>query len=183
MDHYHPAWNEIIETLKSTDPAVRREAVESLMNQRVDEEILQLLCSMLMDPDKGVRDSSSYTLIFNGDPLIPKYVVPFISSNDISIRNLAGEVLLKIGENSIDELINYMEYTNNDDDIKFVIDILGLIGNDRPVSKIISILEKNVNENVILACLEAIGNMHYADALPVLIKFYEKNELYRSYNY
>lgn len=179
MDNNNPIQNQQILALNSDDPTVKREAVEGLMQEELDEMTLKALCSLLQDPDKGVRDSCSFTLIYNGNPLIPRYVVPYVSSPDISIRNLAGEVLLKIGENSIDDLISFMEQSKNDDDIKFVIDIIGLIGNSKPVTSILRILEKNTNDNVILACFEALGNIGYADALPVLIKFYESNELYK----
>jgi|GEM_PF-406771 len=179
MDNNNPARNNIISALKCNDPALKRETVESLISEQIDQSILEVLCPLLLDPDKGVRDSCSFTLIYNGNPLIPKYVVPYVSSPDISIRNLAGEVLLKIGENSIDDLIEYLQNSDNDDDFKFVIDILGLIGNDKPVPWILHVLEKNKNDNVILACFEALGNMGYTDALPVLVKFYEQSDLYK----
>ncbi|MCU7496566.1 MAG: hypothetical protein HF311_13930, partial [Ignavibacteria bacterium] len=72
--------------LSSQNPSERRMAVEDLLSKELDEEGVKLLSSMLLDPDKGVRDSASFTLIFNAHPLIPKYVVPYISSEDIALR-------------------------------------------------------------------------------------------------
>lgn len=167
-----------LELLKSIDPSERRAAVEEFMMKDVDENAVQVLTSMLNDEDKGVRDSVSTTLIFNGNPLIPKYVVPFVSSPEISVRNLAGEVLLRIGDPAVDDMIAYID-AGNDDDKKFVIDILGLIGSDRSVEKIVEVLRNNANENVILACLEALGNIANPETLPVLIEFYESSELYK----
>ncbi|MGE5497241.1 MAG: HEAT repeat domain-containing protein [Syntrophothermus sp.] len=167
-----------IKQLFSEDPSERRAAVEDFMSRELDEETVKTLTQMLLDPDKGVRDSASLTLIFNGHPSIPKYVVPMVSSTEISIRNLAGEVLLRIGDPSIQDMTAYLDGAN-DDDQKFVIDILGLIGNDAPVPKIMEVLNNNSNENVILSCIEALGNIHYAEALPVLIEFYEKSELFK----
>lgn len=164
--------------IKSEDPSERRMIVEDFMNRELDEETVKLLCTLLEDPDKGVRDSASMTLIFNGNPSIPKYIIPYISSPEISIRNLAGEILLRIGENCIDDMVDYI--TNaNDDDQKFLIDVIGLIGSEKAVEKILEVLNKSNNDNVILACIEAIGNIGYSDALPFLISFYEKNELYK----
>lgn len=167
-----------IKLLRSEDPSERRSVIEDFMGKELDEETVRYLSQMLTDPDKGVRDSASFTLIFNGHPLIPKYVVPLVSSTEISVRNLAGEVLLRIGELSIDDMTAYLEGAN-DDDKKFVIDILGLIGNEKPVPKILEVLNDSTNDNVILSCLEALGNIHYQDALPELIATYEKNELYK----
>ncbi|MGE5680518.1 MAG: HEAT repeat domain-containing protein [Bacillota bacterium] len=167
-----------IKLLRSEDPSERRSVIEDFMGKELDEETVRYLSQMLTDPDKGVRDSASFTLIFNGHPLIPKYVVPLVSSTEISVRNLAGEVLLRIGELSIDDMTAYLQGAN-DDDKKFVIDILGLIGNEKPVPKILEVLKESTNDNVILSCLEALGNIHYQDALPELIATYEKNELYK----
>lgn len=167
-----------IKLLRSEDPSERRAAVEDFMGKELDEYTVNVLSLMLADPDKGVRDSASLTLIFNGHHLIPKYVVPLISSPEISLRNLAGEVLLRIGELSIDEMVAYLENAN-DDDKKFIIDILGLIGSEKPVPTILKVLKENSNDNVILSCIEALGNIHFKDALPELISCYENNELYK----
>ncbi|MEI7810886.1 MAG: hypothetical protein WCJ01_00515 [Ignavibacteria bacterium] len=167
-----------IKALKSENPSERRSIVEDFMNKELDEETVRILCQMLSDEDKGVRDAVSLTLIFNGNPLIPKFIVPLVSSSEIGIRNLAGEVLLRIGENSIDEMEASIEL-GNDDCKKFIIDLLGLIGKEKPVSKILDVLRTNTNDNVILSCLEALGNIKYQPAIPELIKIYEENELYR----
>lgn len=164
--------------LSSSDPSERRESVEECMSVEISEEVVKQLCNMLGDDDKGVRDAVSTTLIFNGNPLIPKYLVPFVSSPDISVRNLAGEVLLRIGDPAVDDMTGYIEL-GDDDAKKFVIDILGLIGSSKPLDTIIQVLRTNTNENVILACLEAIGNIAESGSLPVLIEFYEASELYK----
>lgn len=178
MSEANSMYENEINQLKSTDPAERRMAVEEFMNKEIDEETVKILCTLLEDSDKGVRDSTSMTLIFNGNPAIPEHVIPYISSAEISVRNLAGEILLRIGENCLDDMINYLTEAN-DDDQKFLIDVMGLIGSEKPVAKIIDVLNKSNNDNVILACIEAVGNIGYAEALPYLISFYEKNELYK----
>lgn len=178
MNNYNNLNESELRMLNSQNPSERRTAVEDLMSRELDEEGIRLLSNMLLDPDKGVRDSASFTLIFNANPLIPKYVVPFISSNDIALRNLAGEILLRIKENSLDEMLKYLEGANNDDQ-KFLIDIMGLIGSSKPVPKILDVLSKSENDNVILSCVEALGNIGYSEAIPTLISIYEKNELYK----
>lgn len=165
-------------TLSSDNPSERRMAVEDLITKELDEQGIKILSNMLLDPDKGVRDSASFTLIFNANPLIPKYVVPFISSPDIALRNMAGEILLRIKEASLEAMTEYLEKAN-DDDQKFLIDIMGLIGSRNPVPKILQVLSASKNDNVILSCIEALGNIGYSEAIPELINIYENNELYK----
>ncbi|MCU7497497.1 MAG: HEAT repeat domain-containing protein, partial [Ignavibacteria bacterium] len=109
---------------------------------------------------------------------IPKYVVPYISSEDIALRNLAGEILLRIKESSLGAMTDYLEKAN-DDDQKFLIDIMGLIGSDKPVPRILEVLYSSNNDNVILSCIEALGNIGFSESIPALIKLYEGNELYK----
>ncbi len=178
MEDYSKEISDAIEGLKSIDPQIRRSAVESIsFNQNLPATVIKLLASRLADSDKGVRDSVSFALINLENPEIGSLIVPFISSNDISIRNLAGEVLLKKGTVVIDSMVDYLD-KGDDDDKKFIIDILGLIGDPGPAEKFLEILYKTENENVVLACIEAIGNIKYEKAVPEIIKFYEVSELF-----
>ena len=164
--------------LYSEDPASRCAAIESLMNEELDDEIIKILCTFVEDPDKGIRNSIDMTLSFNPSQHIPLFLVKYVSSQIISSRNLAGEILLKIGNNAVDAMVAFID-SSSDDDKKFVIDILGLIGDPKSGNAIIKVLETNKNENVILACVEALGNLKFYDALDNLFQTYEKNELYR----
>ena len=164
--------------LYSDDPAKRSLAIESLMNEELNDEIIEILCTFVEDQDKGIRNSVDMTLSFNPSQRIPHFLVKYISSQNISSRNLAGEILLKIGSNAVDSMVNYID-NNSDDDKKFVIDILGLIGDSRSGDAILKELDCNQNDNVILACIEALGNLKYIESLDKLFKTYEKNELYR----
>ncbi len=170
--------NDIMKDLKSGDADIRRVTVEQMMNDELPEDLLKFISAMLCDPEKGVRDAVSYLMMYNGNPSIPKYITPFISSEDIAIRNLAGEILLKIGEPAIEEMLLNID-KGNDDDKKFLIDILGWIGSEKPIEKILEVLNANKNQNVVLACIEAVGNIRYADALDYLISLYSQDELYK----
>ena len=117
-------------------------------------------------------------LSHNKNPNIPKYLVPYISSEKISTRNLAGEILLSRKNESVEAMLNYLPDAN-DDDQKFVIDILGLIGDKRPTDEIISVLKYSRDENVILACIEALGNIKAVEGVDEIISVYEQNELFR----
>lgn len=132
--------SETINELYADDPAVRRAAAERFLYEELTSEIVKQFAEKLVDEDNGVRDAVSSVLISANNPEIAAHVVPFVSSKDIAIRNLAGEILLKKGTDSLDAMIDYLP-KGNDDDKKFVIDVMGLIGDLKPVNEIINVLK------------------------------------------
>lgn len=162
----------------SPDPAERREAAEFYLSAEVDDSAAEKLCALLKDPDKGVRDAASMALTFCENPKVGALVVPLISSEEISLRNLAGDILLRRGDQSVDAMVQYLKGAN-DDDQKFIIDILGLIGNPFVSASVVEVLNSSQNDNVILACIEAFGNIRSVEAVEALITVYETNELFR----
>jgi len=164
--------------LKSEDAAIRTAAAESLMYESLTLDLVEALTALVEDQDKGMRNAVSLSLSYNGNEKIPYILVKYISSKDISVRNLAGEILLKIGSAAVESLVGYID-KGNDHDKKFVIDILGLIGDSSAYSKIAQVMKENENENVILACVEAIGNLARSDAVEDLIGIYNQSELYK----
>lgn len=167
-----------IEILRSGNPDEKVELINEFNFSEFDEIYIEELARLITDEDKGVRNSVTMFMLSNQNPKFPFYIVPYVSSNDISIRNLAGEILIKLGPLSVDAIIQY-DHQNNDDDIKFIVDVLGLIGDDRSGPFVMEILSESENDNVILACIEALGNLRYAGAIEILILFYERNELYK----
>jgi HEAT repeat protein len=171
--------SEIIEKLRFPDTDVRRQTIEMFFNEEPDEEILSILCSFLNDENTGVRDAVSNVLTINNNEKIPGLLVPLVSSPDISVRNLAGELLLRKGEASIEPLTKYLATNENLDDQKFIIDILGLIGISGPEPEIIKVLRNSNNDNVILSCIEALGNLKSTQSYDVLVEYYDKLDLYK----
>lgn len=167
-----------IQSIKSEDAAIRREAVERFLTEEMSDETAEIICSLVSDPDIGVRDTVSLALIYNANQNIADYIVEYIASPEIYIRNFVGEVLLKRGGSSIKAMLSFIP-KGDDDDKKFLVDILGLIGSKEPMEAIVNLLNEVQNENVILACIEALGNIGATEALDDIISFYEKNELYR----
>ena len=160
-------FDEILSQMNSEDSAERLSGVEQVMYDDLPDEVLVKMCSLLKDEDKGVRNVISMALIVNGNPKIPENIISFVSEKDISIRNLSGEVLLKIGDASIDALESYIPVGDNDDK-KFVVDVMGLIKNPKPGNSILQLLEVTDDDNVALACVEALGNIKYEKCLEYL---------------
>lgn len=167
-----------LELLKSEDPEIRQEAVEYFLSNEITDEAEEIICQMISDPDKGVRNSVTLVLLSSNRTSIPDLIIPFVSSPDLSIRNLAGELLIKMGEKATSSLIAYID-KGDEDDKKFVIDVLGLIGDKKAVTKILEILQVTQNDNVQLACIEGLGNIRADEALEDLIVMYDKNELFK----
>ncbi len=168
----------MLKQLKSGDPTERCSAVESLFNENLPDELVEDICTMLEDTDKGVRNTVDLMLSVNPSPQIPGHLVKYVSSPNISTRNLAGEILLKIGSNSVETMLEHI-YLGNDDDKKFIVDILGLIGEPKAAPEILELMQINKNDNVIMACIEALGNLKYEAALDQMILIYDRNELFK----
>lgn len=154
------------------------EFINNLDAGKFDAALIQPIASLIADEDKGVRNSATMFILSSQNPEFPVHVVPFVASEDISIRNLSGEILIKLGSLSVAALIQF-NHQNDDDNIKFIVDVLGLIGDQRASLFILGILSSNENDNVILACIEAIGNIKYDGSVDVLMLFYDRNELYK----
>lgn len=152
--------------------------VEDCYSKELTNDEISLLAELLKSPDKGVRNSVSFFFINSNHELIPFKVVEYVKSSDTSIRNLAGDILLKKGSESIAALLNFID-VGDADDKKFCIDILGLIGNPIACEKVISELEKSTNDNLTLACLEALGNLRCPEIEKVVASIYHKNELFK----
>ncbi len=167
----------IKKNLQSDDASVRKTTLEQLFGEELSQDLIPLVCELVKDEDKGVRDNASMLITFNIYPDVPKYIVEFVYSKDISIRNIAGEILIKNGLNSVDTLIANIEKGNSDDD-KFIIDVLGLIGDKKPAARIIEVLNTSKDENVILACFEALGNIGCEKCVDTLIERFDENELF-----
>ena len=169
---------DLTKELQTEDPQAKRAAIETFSGKEVSDDQADLLVKCLFDDDSGVRDASEMVLLNNKREVIAKSIVPYISSENITVRNLAGEMLVKFGEVAVTPLTDYIDGAN-DDDQKFVIDVLGLIGIDKPAQKISKVLDEAKNNNVKLACIETFGNIKYAGCIEQVRKYYYEDELFQ----
>ncbi|MBL1212510.1 MAG: hypothetical protein HND52_04015 [Ignavibacteriae bacterium] len=167
-----------LEKINDNDPGERKAAIEELMFEDLDEKTLKVISEKIVDNDRGVRNAASALLISNENSAVPGFITPFIASSDIAARNLAGEILIQYGSTAVPSLLEFLP-NGNDDDKKFVIDVLGLIGDEKAGEDILKEIDKTENENVLLACQEALGNIKYLPAVKKLLEQYPLNELYK----
>jgi HEAT repeat protein len=167
-----------ISILRSSQTESKIELLNNLCYSDIDESLLELISEQVSDSDKGVRNSASMLVLNNRNEKFPKYIIKYVASTDISVRNLAGEILIKLGSLSVDAIIQF-NHENDDDILKFIIDVLGLIGDEKASPFIMDILSATENDNVVLACIEALGNIRFCSSVDVMMLLYDRNELYK----
>lgn len=153
--------------------------LDSLRDKEPHENDLEILCELILHKDKGIRNYAAAILISNPVESTAQKIVKLISADDLTIKNLAGDILLNLKEKSVPALLQNLN-TDNDDDIKFIVDILGLIGDQSSEDRIIEILNLNTNENVVLACIEALGNLRSEKSIDYMINLFPLNEHYQA---
>jgi HEAT repeat protein len=164
-------------------PEKRRQAVEDITSGDMFNEIsIKAFANGLLDSDVGVRDICLRSLLDTPENLkrfTALAVVPFINMREIELRNLAGEILTKLGDASVQVLLPYLK--SSDFDVrKFACDILGLIGNENITTYITPLLSDS-DKNVQLSAVEALGNLHAQNALDQLIMVYENFDEIKSF--
>ncbi|MFA7228678.1 MAG: HEAT repeat domain-containing protein [Melioribacteraceae bacterium] len=164
--------------LKDGTAEAKIEVLNGIEAGVLSDKMCEAVADLIKFEDKGVRNAATSFILNNRNPKFPEMVARYITVSDLSIRNLAGEILINLGPLSVEPLITYHHQDDNDT-LKFIIDLLGLIGDDRASLFILGILSATENDNVILACLEALGNVRFDGAVDVMILFYDRNELYK----
>lgn len=165
-----------ITTLQNdTDAAQRRRAAEELIGTNtVSTESINAFAKGLSDSDKGVRDICAIGILRSPDAFVAekaRAVAPLITQDDIEIRNLAGDVLLKLGAPAVDALYPYLE-DPKEDNRKFACDIIGLGNNPDSIPHVRKLLT-DTDDNVRCAAIEALGFLKASDLLGDIIAMYD----------
>ncbi len=168
----------MIQLLKTSEVITKIEILEQLIEKELSPEMCASISDLITAEDKGLRNAVTYLIKNNRNPNFPELISKFVTSPDLSVRNLAGEILIALGPLSVEPLVNFNHQDDNDT-LKFIIDILSLIRDQRASLFIMGILSSSDDDNVVMACLEALGNISLESAIEVLILFYDRNELYK----
>ncbi|HVO72403.1 MAG TPA: HEAT repeat domain-containing protein [Ignavibacteriaceae bacterium] len=189
--------SEKIKLLRSDNPDIRISGVESFSGCDIDFESADALSELINDHDKGVRNALLLLVSNNNIPGIAWKTVQFIKSKDLSVKNFAGELLVTIGSPAVEALMDFLDKGDNDD-IKFIIDLFGIIRDKKLTEKILNVLKNTWDSNVGIACIEALGNIweypsnnsHEEEGLIAddtaeeivksLLEYYSANELFRA---
>jgi HEAT repeat protein len=177
-----------ITTMLSADDAdVRRRAAEDLLSSNraegtvIDADSTAAFVKGLTDPDKGVRDICALALTRGDESSIKQRaaaVVPLITHEDIEIRNLAGDILLKLGSSAATVLYPYLSDPKADNR-KFACDIVALSNNKEAIPYVRALLTDS-DENVRCAAIESLGFLKASDMLGDIVGMYD-DEAVRPY--
>ncbi|MCX6135347.1 MAG: HEAT repeat domain-containing protein [Ignavibacteriales bacterium] len=157
--------------LSDSDPAARRRAAEELAACTGFAPIAALAAA-LRDENKGVRDAALRSLSQIGNKNVARAVVEYLADPNITTRNLAAELLMRLREESLEALLPYL-YDADQDVRKFVVDILGANGSNDAIPHLIKLLV-DPDENVVISAVEALGNVRSESAIPALTKAFNE---------
>jgi len=157
---------EIREQIADADPKVREAAAWQLRNY-TGTGALKCLKQLLTDAQAEVRYAASAGMISIGGEVAAETVASLLRSQDPGLRNMAVEILAKIGKAAIDR-VSEMLHDRDKDIRKFGVDILEKIGSTEAEALLVqALLDDNVN--VSAAAAEALGKCGTKSAVPHLI--------------
>jgi HEAT repeat protein len=176
--------------LGDSDADGRRRAAEEIIAQSETVSggtvyaVLDVFVNGLTDVDKGVRDICAIGLVQTFKPLArqkAESVAVLTTHADIEVRNLAADILLRIGHESAIALVPYLK-DSKADNRKFACDIVGIVGHsDTVVIESVAALLGDEDANVRCAAIEALGYLKAEKYLPTIIDLFESDEEVRPY--
>jgi HEAT repeat protein len=134
--------------------------------------------------DESWRVRKTAVEILTGFPcnlrVIGALIMALSSSDNAGMRNSAVEILTSLGrgENGrllVDTLLEHMS-TRDQDVRKFIVDILGDIGDSSAAPSLIGFLNEDADENVRLSIIEALGKLSSREALDQLINILQGDD-------
>jgi len=155
--------------LMSTDEEVRLSGLQSLY--RYDgEERVDLVCAALGDNSWRIRKEAIN--LFLSLPCAvtsaERILVLLYDEENAGLRNAAAEILVKLGGPVLPILIRSAD--SADPDVrKFILDILGDIGNRQATPLLLHLLQNDVETNVRAAAAENLGKIRDASAVPFMV--------------
>jgi len=155
--------------------------LDNLKVNDINSDLISEICSIMQLENKGFRNLITQFFISNRFETLPACIVNYISSKDITLRNLSGEILLQYDKLSIDALTDFIRKSDNDFDIKFAADILAMIIDEKSENALFELLSRTKNDNIIISCIEGFGNNKTVKAFENLKNLYHHKEIFKPY--
>ncbi|MDP3937314.1 MAG: HEAT repeat domain-containing protein [Deltaproteobacteria bacterium] len=173
-------FEKVEEALNCGDEEARREAVESLF-QASGPDVLRLLIRATGDESWRVRKTSVEALLTYTEPAeaIDALIHGLHAEDNAGLRNACVETLIRMGEMAVLALLPHV--SSPDEDVrKFVIDILGGIGDERAVPALVGAMGDS-NENVRATAAENLGLIGSEAAVASLLDALRRDDLQLQY--
>ena len=166
MEQLQPSPAKILEALQSTDADSVRDAAFSAGDMGL-EEAIPLLCEQLKNNNIGIQEAGEYALRKLRGPKAVEGLLPLLSSEEASVRNVAMDVLREIGVDSIESMRAYLQ--GDDADVRiFITDILGYCRSHQAAILLGEALLKDSEVNVRYQAAVSLGNLAYPESVGVL---------------
>lgn len=155
--------------LLSTDEEVRLNGLQSLYLYDGEERI-DLACDALGDGSWRIRkEAINLFLALPGAIASAERIVALLyDEENAGLRNAAAEILIKLGPSVLPVLIRAAE-TPDPDVRKFILDIMGDIGDRQATPLLLHLLQSDVETNVRAAAAENLGKIGDASAVPEMV--------------
>lgn len=149
-------------------------------NFELDEQNLQFLYDCLSHISWRVRKDAVEIAVTNPDIKVIKLLINGLGSEDnAGLRNACQEALTKIGKKSAKYLIEVFD--ESDKDVrKFIVDIIGDIGDQEYAEFLIKALSDE-DENVVIAACENLGKLKCKSAVPSLLSLLDASNQWLSF--
>ncbi len=172
-----PRCDFILEKLQSKDPIEVREAC-FMAGEEDCREAIPPLVGLLKSNNVGIQEAAELSLRKLGGEETIQALVPLLWEEDVSIRNVAVDILRDIGEQGVDILLDLL-YEEEPDIRIFAVDILGYIKSIMVVKPLCDILVSDPDPNVRSQAAISLGKVGYMEAVPCLEKALEDEEWVR----
>lgn len=163
--------DKFLKLFRSEDPSERREAVEGL-REGPENVAIPFLVTALMDQNPGVQQAAIEILVDIASPSVVSSVIPLLRDElSAPLRNMAVEILSRTGAHDVESIARLL-MEENSDVRRFAADILGVIGDKRSISPLITAL-KDENPNVRSSAANSLGMIGDRAAITPLIESLE----------
>lgn len=176
QNHSADITDAIVNSLSSSEEETRRVAVASLSSSSL-EKSSELLFLAMGDTSWRVRKEAVEVFLTTADAehFIGRLFDLLRSQDNAGLRNSAAEALIRLGKSSLPVLEAHAQ--DSDSDVrKFVVDILGAIGDRSAVKLLVHSLDDS-DPNVAMAAAETLGTIGDAEALQPLLAALSRHDI------
>lgn len=167
---------QIEQLLQSDNEDTRLRGLKELAANGVEQH-LDCLYRAMGDQSWRVRKEAIelFFAVPNAAALTGEIIELLHSHENAGLRNAAVEILVRFGRQATPELLE--ELTCNDHDVrKFIIDILGDVGDERAIAGLVKALD-DADNNVRAAAAENLGKLRARETAPILLRAMQSGDL------
>lgn len=148
---------ELLKRLENDDYMVQKETIRELEKYNEPVVIERLVGLLIKNQNKMIEEVLMETFKKMGGSCLISAFLGLLGHEDVSVRNFAFELLTEVGNQDIGLIIK--QINNPDRNVrKFIVDILGSIGDKNAVGPLVSLLEDE-DVNVVQGAVEALGKI------------------------